>query len=98
MESFGIDIEAMHHEVGSGGQAEIDFRFGEVMSTADKVMDFKYIVRNVAYMNGKTATFMPKPVWKDNGSGMHQHYSLHLANGTNLFTGDGPCGLSEMGL
>lgn len=62
MESFGIEVEAMHHEVASGGQAEIDFKFGEVMSTADKVMDFKYIVRNVAHNNGKTATFMPKPI------------------------------------
>jgi len=98
MESFGIEVEAMHHEVGTGGQAEIDFKFGDVMSTADKVMDYKYIVRNVAAQFGKTATFMPKPVWKDNGSGMHQHYSLHAEDGTNLFTGDGPCGLSEVGL
>jgi len=98
MESFGIEVEAMHHEVSSGGQAEIDFKFGEVLSTADKVMDFKYIVRNVAHRNGKSATFMPKPIWKDNGSGMHQHYSLHSSDGTNLFTGNGPCGLSDTGL
>jgi len=98
MEAYGIDVEGLHHEVGTGGQAEIDFRFGEVLSTADKVMDYKYIVRNVAAMHGKTATFMPKPVWQDNGSGMHQHYSLHTKDGTNLFTGDGPCGLSEIGL
>jgi len=98
LESYGIDVEAMHHEVGSGGQAEIDFKYGDVRSTADKVMDYKYIVRNVAYKFGKTATFMPKPVWGDNGSGMHQHYSLHAKDGTNLFTGEGHCGLSDVGL
>jgi len=98
MESLGIEIEAMHHEVGTGGQAEIDFKYGGALPTADKVMDYKYVVRNVAYKHGKTATFMPKPIWGDNGSGMHQHYSLHASDGTNLFTGDGFCGLSELGL
>jgi len=98
MESIGIHVEAQHHEVAGGGQCEIDFRFGPMMSTADQIMWYKYIVRNVAREAGKVATFMPKPVFMDNGSGMHQHYSLHSADGTNLFTGDKYAGLSQMGL
>lgn len=98
MEELGLHVEASHHEVSTGGQCEIDFRFGALMDVADQLQWYKYIVRNVAYMNGKTATFMPKPIFSDNGSGMHQHYSLHAADGTNLFTGDSHAGLSEMGL
>merc|ERR1711973_554884 len=68
------------------------------METADALGWYKYIVRNVARQHGKAATFMPKPLLGDNGSGMHQHYSLHTADGKNLFTGDGPAGLSDMAL
>jgi len=98
MEQMGLHVEASHHEVATGGQCEIDFRFGPLMDVADQLNWYKYIVRNVAARNGKVATFMPKPVHGDNGSGMHQHYSLHGKNGENLFTGDGHAGLSEMGL
>lgn len=98
MESIGIQVEASHHEVANAGQCEIDFRFGTLVETADKIGWYKYIVRNVARKHGKTATFMPKPLHGDNGSGMHQHYSLHNANGDNLFTGDSYAGLSQMGL
>merc|ERR1712167_344262 len=98
MEKLGFDMEASHHEVATGGQCEIDFRFGEAMATADRVVLYKYVVRNVAARAGKSATFMPKPLFLDNGSGMHQHYSLHNENGDNLFTGDGRAGLSDMGL
>ena len=72
----GIDIEVQHHEVGTAGQAEIDMRFDTLGAMADKVMMYKYIVKNVAYENGYTATFMPKPLFGDNGSGMHTHQSL----------------------
>merc|ERR550539_652970 len=98
MTSIGIHVEAQHHEVATAGQCEIDFKFGELMEVADKLQSYKYVVRNVARKNGKIATFMPKPVAGDNGSGMHQHYSLHDADGKNLFTGDDPAGLSKMGL
>jgi len=98
MESIGMHVEAAHHEVAAAGQCEIDFRFGGMMETADALGWYKYIVRNVAKQHGKSATFMPKPLLGDNGSGMHQHYSLHDASGKNLFTGDGPAGLSEMAL
>merc|ERR1711879_52038 len=98
MEDLGLHVEASHHEVSTGGQCEIDFRFGGLMDVADQLQWYKYIVRNVAAINGKVATFMPKPIFSDNGSGMHQHYSLHAADGSNLFTGDSHAGLSEMGL
>jgi glutamine synthetase len=80
----GITIEVQHHEVGTAGQAEIDMRFGTLRSTADNVMMYKYIVKNVAVENGYTATFMPKPLFGDNGSGMHTHQSL-WKDDTNLF-------------
>merc|ERR1712176_1055217 len=98
MQNIGIHIEAQHHEVANAGQCEIDFRFGELVDIADQIMWYKYIVRNVAKQFGKSATFMPKPLHGDNGSGMHQHYSLHDASGKNLFTGDDYAGLSKMGL
>lgn len=84
MEQIGIHVEAHHHEVGSGGQCEIDMRFTTLTKMADQMMTYKYIVRNVAYRAGKTATFMPKPLFEDNGSGMHCHQSL-WTNGTPLF-------------
>jgi glutamine synthetase len=80
----GIDIEVHHHEVGTAGQTEIDMRFGPLVEMADNVLLYKYIVRNVCYQNGYTATFMPKPLFGDNGSGMHTHQSL-WKDGTNLF-------------
>jgi len=98
MESIGMHVEAAHHEVANAGQCEIDFRFGELMTIADQLMWYKYIVRNVAKQHGKSATFMPKPLFMDNGSGMHQHYSLHTPEGKNMFTGDDYAGLSELGL
>ncbi len=73
---MGIEVEMQHHEVATGGQAEIDFRFGPLSKTADNLMTFKYVVKNVAARHGKTVTFMPKPLFGDNGSGMHVHQSL----------------------
>jgi glutamine synthetase len=76
MLDLGIPVEAQHHEVGSGGQCEIDMRFDTLLKMADNMMLYKYVVRNVAYKAGKTATFMPKPLFEDNGTGMHCHQSL----------------------
>lgn len=97
MERAGIEIETFHHEVATGGQAEIDMRFDELLTMADKLMRYKYIVRNVAARYSKSVTFMPKPLYGDNGSGMHVHQSLWL-NGQPLFAGDGYAGLSPMAL
>src|SRR5580704_5960446 len=96
MERLGIEIEVQHHEVATGGQAEIDMRFDTLLRMADKLMLYKYVVKNVAAANGHTATFMPKPIFQDNGSGMHVHSSLWKA-GEPLFYGDGYGGLSDMG-
>ncbi len=93
----GLDIEAQHHEVATGGQAEIDLKFDSLVTMADKVMLYKYIVKNVARKYNKTVTFMPKPLFGDNGSGMHTHASI-WKGGTNLFAGSGYAGLSEMAL
>ncbi len=93
----GIEVECHHHEVATGGQAEIDFRFSPLLRAADSMMLFKYVVRNVAYQYGKTVTFMPKPLFGDNGSGMHSHQSLWLKN-KPLFAGDGYAGLSQTAL
>jgi glutamine synthetase len=84
MASVGIDIEVHHHEVGGPGQAEIDMRFTTLVAMADNVMKYKYIVKSTAAAAGAVATFMPKPLFGDNGSGMHTHQSL-WKNGTNLF-------------
>jgi glutamine synthetase len=97
MKKCGIDIEAQHHEVATAGQGEIDMRFSPLVNMADKLMMFKYIVKNVAYAHGKTATFMPKPVFDDNGSGMHTHQSI-WKDGKPLFAGNEYAGLSEMAL
>jgi glutamine synthetase len=91
----GIDVECHHHEVATAGQCEIDFRFSNLLHTADNVMLFKNIVKNTAVAHGKTATFMPKPLYGDNGSGMHCHQSL-WKDGNPLFGGDQYAGLSEM--
>jgi glutamine synthetase len=78
---FGFTIEALHHEVATAGQGEIDFRFSTLTDTADKVQTFKYVVKNVANKHGMIATFMPKPFFGDNGSGMHTHFSLWTKDG-----------------
>ncbi|MCC7499040.1 MAG: type I glutamate--ammonia ligase [Bryobacterales bacterium] len=93
----GLKIECHHHEVATGGQCEIDQKFDTLVKSADNVMLYKYIIRNVAYQYGKTVTFMPKPIFGDNGSGMHVHQSL-WKNGAPLFAGDGYAGLSQMAL
>jgi glutamine synthetase len=97
LESVGIEVEAQHHEVGTGGQGEIDVRFQPLVAMADKMQLYKYIIKNTAMRHGKSVTFMPKPLYGDNGSGMHTHFSL-WKDGKNLFAGDGYAGLSEMAL
>ncbi|MDY0191378.1 MAG: type I glutamate--ammonia ligase [Desulfuromonas sp.] len=97
LQSVGMRIEASHHEVASGGQCEIDMRFDSLMNMGDTLQWFKYIIKNVAVRNGKTVTFMPKPIYGDNGSGMHIHSSI-WKNGENLFAGDGYGGLSKMAM
>jgi glutamine synthetase len=84
LQASGIEVEVQHHEVGGPGQAEIDIRYGTLVETADRVLSYKYIVKQVAHAAGKVATFMPKPLYGDNGSGMHTHQSL-WKDGTNLF-------------
>lgn len=97
MEELGIKVERQHHEVATAGQAEIDFRFDTLVKTADTMMLYKYIIKNVAKKHGKTVTFMPKPLFGDNGSGMHTHQSL-WRKGKPLFAGKEYAGLSEMAL
>jgi glutamine synthetase len=93
----GLVIECHHHEVATGGQAEIDQKFDTLVKSADNMMLYKYVVRNVANQYGKTVTFMPKPLFADNGSGMHVHQSL-WKNGKPLFAGDGYAGVSQLTL
>jgi glutamine synthetase len=96
LEKVGIKIEVHHHEVGTAGQAEIDMRFDTLLKTADNVLKYKYIVKNTAYAAGKTVTFMPKPLFMDNGSGMHTHQSL-WADDENLFWDEvNYAGISDM--
>ena len=95
MAGFGIDVEKHHHEVATAGQGEIDFHFDSLTNTADNVMIYKYILKNVAREYGKTVTFMPKPLFGDNGTGMHTHQSIWKGD-TNLFHGDGYADTSEM--
>jgi glutamine synthetase len=97
MERCGMKIECHHHEVATGGQAEIDQRFDTLVKAADNMMLYKYIIRNTANQYGKTVTFMPKPLFGDNGSGMHTHQSL-WKTGNALFAGDGYAGLSQLAL
>ncbi|HAE33978.1 MAG TPA: type I glutamate--ammonia ligase [Dehalococcoidia bacterium] len=94
---FGLTIEAQHHEVATGGQAEIDMRYDTLLTTADAVMTYKYVVRNVAKKYGKVVTFMPKPLFEDNGTGMHTHQSI-WKDGVPLFAGDDYAGLSPLAL
>lgn len=93
-QEVGIHIEASHHEVATGGQCEIDFKFDTLLNAGDTLQWFKYIIKNVAVRNGKTVTFMPKPLFGDNGSGMHCHVSI-WKDGQNTFAGDGYAGLSK---
>ncbi len=97
MERVGIRVERQHHEVATAGQAEIDMRFMSLVKMADALQWFKYIVKNVARKHGKTATFMPKPIFGDNGSGMHCHQSIWKGD-KPLFAGDGYGGMSEMAM
>ncbi len=97
MENLGITIEAQHHEVATGGQCEIDMKFSPIVEMADQLMLYKYCIKNVAKKHNLSVTFMPKPVFEDNGSGMHCHQSI-WRDGQPLFAGDEYAGLSEMGL
>ena len=97
MQRFGIVVEKHHHEVATAGQGEIDMRFEQLLKMADQVMAYKYVVKNVARREGKVATFMPKPLFGDNGTGMHVHQSI-WKDGNPLFAGDKYAGFSELGL
>lgn len=97
LEDLGIAVEAQHHEVATAGQAEIDIRFEPLLEMADKLMWFKYVLKNVAVKNGHTVTFMPKPIFDDNGSGMHTHISI-WKDGKPLFAGDQYAGISQEAL
>ena len=97
MQNCGLVVECHHHEVATGGQTEIDLKFDSLIRSADAMMLYKYIVKNVANQYGKTVTFMPKPLFQDNGSGMHTHQSL-WKEGKPLFAGDGYAGLSQLAL
>ncbi len=97
MQDCGLEIECHHHEVATGGQGEIDQKYASLVEAADSLMIYKYVVRNVAFRYGQTVTFMPKPLWNDNGSGMHVHQSL-WKDDDPLFAGDQYAGLSETAL
>ncbi len=97
LENLGIEIEAQHHEVATAGQAEIDMRFKPLLQMADQLMWFKYVLKNVAYRHNHTVTFMPKPIFGDNGTGMHTHISIWKEN-QPLFAGDKYAGISQEAL
>ena len=97
MMDCGLEVECQHHEVATAGQAEIDLRYDHLVKMADQMMIYKYIVRNVAFRHGKSATFMPKPIFGDSGSGFHTHVSI-WKDDVNLFAGDEYAGLSKMAL
>jgi glutamine synthetase len=96
LERLGVEIEVHHHEVGTAGQAEIDMRFDTLLRMADKLMLYKYVVKNVARAHGLTATFMPKPLFQDNGSGMHTHQSLWKGGEPLFYSETGYAGLSDI--
>jgi len=98
MQKAGIDVELHHHEVAQGGQCEIDMRYDEIVRMGDKLMLYKYIVKNVARSHGQVATFMPKPLFGDNGSGMHCHQSVWKDNQNTFYDPGGYANLSETGL
>src|SRR5438477_1243866 len=93
----GVDVESQHHEIASGGQCEIDMKYQPLVRMADNLLLYKYVVKNVAARNGKSATFMPKPLWNDNGSGLHIHLSLWKHN-EPLFYGTGFAVLRPMAM
>jgi glutamine synthetase len=96
LEEVGLTVERSHHEVGTAGQQEINYRFNTLLQSGDDIMKFKYVIKNVAWHGGKTATFMPKPIFGDNGSGMHTHQSL-WKDGEPLFYDErGYGGLSDI--
>jgi glutamine synthetase len=97
LESLGIDVECQHHEVATSGQAEIDMRFKPLLQMSDQLMWFKYVLKNVAYQAGHTVTFMPKPLFEDNGTGMHTHISI-WKDDNPLFAGDKYAGVSQEAL
>ncbi len=97
LQNIGIEIETHHHEVATAGQGEIDFKFDTLTRTADNVLKVKYVLKNTAWRRGKTVTFMPKPIFGDNGTGMHTHQSI-WKGGKNLFAGDKYAGLSQEAL
>jgi glutamine synthetase len=97
LESLGIDVECQHHEVATAGQAEIDMRFKPLLQMSDQLMWFKYVLKNVANNAGHTVTFMPKPLYGDNGTGMHTHVSI-WKEGKPLFAGDKYAGVSQEAL
>ncbi len=97
LEKVGIPVEVFHHEVATGGQCELSMKFNSLKKMADWTMWYKYVVKNVARANGRTATFMPKPIFGDNGSGMHCHQSIWKED-KNLFAGDKYAGLSDLAL
>ncbi len=97
LEKLGIDVECQHHEVATAGQSEIDMRFKPLVQMGDQLAWFKYVLKNVAYRHGHTVTFMPKPLFEDNGSGMHTHISI-WKEGKPLFAGDKYAGVSQMAL
>jgi len=94
LQNIGVAMEVQHHEVATAGQSEIGMRFAPLVKMADNLMKYKYVIKNVAFQHGKTATFMPKPLFNDNGSGMHVHLSF-WKDGSNLFAGDGYGGMSQ---
>jgi glutamine synthetase len=97
LEACGMTVEVHHHEVATAGQCEIGTKFSTLVKKADELITMKYVIKNVAHQNGKTVTFMPKPIVGDNGSGMHVHQSV-WKGGKNLFAGNGYAGLSDFAI
>jgi glutamine synthetase len=97
LEKLGIDVECQHHEVATAGQAEIDMRFKPLLEMGDQLVWFKYVLKNVAHKHGHTVTFMPKPIFEDNGTGMHTHLSIWKEK-KPLFAGDKYAGVSQEAL